>query len=122
LINPCNAATTPANACYLGDCDSLGYYETSTLHRAYGYSAPTYGYAATAYGYLAPTYGYAGPVYGYSAPTYGYAEPVYGYSAPINSYAYPRYYGVRHYHAPVRYYGPRSGSYRPARVTGYRMR
>ena len=31
--------TTPAAACYLGDCDSLGYYETPTT---YGYVAPVY--------------------------------------------------------------------------------
>jgi hypothetical protein len=138
--------TTPASACYLGDCDTLGYYETTPVYRAYGYSAPAYGYTAPVYGYSAPTYGYAAPAYGYRAATYGYAAPgygypvatygytapaygystaVYGYSAPVYGYAYPRTYGRRYYapvryYAPARYYGPRS--YYRARVTGYSMR
>ena len=52
----------PAAACYLGDCDSLGYYETS----------PSYSY--NAYSYTAPAY--------YSAPVHGSGYvPVAGYYA-----------------------------------------
>ena len=90
--------STPAAACYLGDCDSLGYYETPTT---YGYVAPVYGYAAPVYGYAAPTYGYGGSAY----RAYGYASPAYGYAAPVYGYAYPRYYGARRSFGARRYYG-----------------
>jgi hypothetical protein len=79
--------TTAVAACYLGNCDSLGYYETP------------------------PTYGYVGSAY----RAYGYAAPVYRYSATV--YRYPRYYGARRYYAPARYYGPRRSYFYRAGVT-----
>ena len=88
--------STPVAACYLGDCDSRGYYETPA-----SYTRPLGAYTPRAYGYTPSRAYYSPRVYGYR---YSYGRRV--------GYRSARYYGSPRIYARNAYYRGRVGRWR----------